>query len=95
MGRNTITAEAVYAMLQYSNITPEIFDELATAIDTLISAFSNDWQSLVGAHVNSYKDLLQECKVLVQTIGTDLDDSSEYMKKRVKTYNEILSKKVR
>ena len=91
----TITAEAVTAMMTYSNITPEIMDDLTAAISTLMNAFEDDWKNIVGDHVSAYKNLLQECKSLMQAITADVEDTGSKTLTKAKTYSEILSQKIR
>jgi len=91
----SVTAETVMAMMTYTNLTPEILDEITNAISTLISAFEADWQNIVSDHVQSYKELLYECKGLMQIITTDVSDTADSTLKKAKKYSEILSQKIR
>ena len=95
MASYSINAETVMEMMTYTNLTPEILDEITNAITTLMTAFEDDWKNLVGDHVVAYKELLHECKGLMQVIASDVTETSDKILVKAKKYSEILSQKIR
>ena len=82
-------------MLTASNLTPDICNALGTAMVTLMGAIEDDEKHMVQAHKQAYKDLLQECRILMQEISTDVTVAGEVTKKKALTYQAILDKKIR
>lgn len=90
-----INNETVAAMLTASNLTPDICNALGTAMQTLMNAIEADEKHLVPDHKRAYKDLLQECKALMQEISADVTAAGMGTKTRALTYQSIIEKKIR
>ena len=90
-----ITNETVAAMLTASNLTPGICETLGTAMQTLMTAFEEDEKNLVREHRQAYKELLLECRALLQEISADVNNAGMGTKVLALQYQEIIERKLR
>ena len=95
MRNYSIEPETIAAMLTYCNLTPGILQEITNAMNTLMSAFESESNSIVRAHVEDYRDLLVEFKSLMQLIAGDVDSTTTETKRKALVYQQVLSKKIR
>ncbi len=95
MRKYSIEPETIAAMLTYCNLTPGIIQEITIAISTLMSAFESESNELVHAHIEDYRDLLIECRTLMNIIAGNVDDASTETRRKALVYQQVLSKKIR
>ena len=91
----SISAETVVSMLEYSNLTVPILEEIKASVEALMNVFEDEQDKVVKDHAKQYIELLEECKSMFETIAEDIEGTSEKVSKLAKQYQAVLSKKIR
>jgi hypothetical protein len=85
----------IAAMLTYCNVTPSIVQDITAAMSAFMNAFEAESKSIVGAHVEGYRDLLIEFKSLLDVIAGEVDDTATETRRKALLYDQVISKKIR
>ena len=86
----SITNESLAAMVQYCTVPPQVIEHMNKSIDKLMETYEACKPRMVQAHTNSFLNILEGFKTVLDSVSSDLGDSGEYVKKKVLTFQKII-----